>query len=144
MSPHVFTSQGTMSEQSYHSTVHSGPHLARRTHKSSAQWQVGSRGTVGGLGCSIRQAGPSGPVARHWLHGAGWGSRHALFSPIQGLVLSDTKQNWLGLGAVSNIYISNLCLAAVSMATRPPSNKAAECYYWPLPLLTLRRNLESG
>lgn len=39
----------------------------------------------------------------------------------------DTKQNWLGLGAVPSIYISNLPLAAVTMATRPPRNKAAEC-----------------
>lgn len=40
---------------------------------------------------------------------------------------ADTKQNWLGLGAVPNIYISNLPLAAVTMVTRPLSNKAAEC-----------------
>lgn len=39
----------------------------------------------------------------------------------------DTKQDWLGLGAVPSIYISNLPLAAVTMATRPPSNKAAVC-----------------
>lgn len=36
-------------------------------------------------------------------------------------------QSTLGLGTVPNIYISNLPLAAVTMATRSPSNKAVEC-----------------
>lgn len=74
----------------------------------------------GGAGLTLRTCSPAlAPWSRL--------GRQALFSPIQGLVGSDTKQNWLGLVAVSDIYISNLPLAAVSMATRPPSNQPAEC-----------------
>lgn len=55
---------------------------------------------------------------------------HSLRGPVLSTVgdgTADTKQNRPRLGAAPNIYISNLPLAAVTMATRAPSNKAAEC-----------------
>lgn len=78
-------------------------------------------------------AWPLGAAARHRPHGTGparAGVLHSLQSPVPPNVgdgTAHTKQNWLGLGAVPNIYISNLPLAAVTMATRSPSNKAAQC-----------------
>ena len=53
--------------------------------------------------------------------------RCSSFPSTVGDGMADTKQDWLGLGAVPSIYISNLPLAAVTMATGPPSNKAAVC-----------------
>lgn len=53
--------------------------------------------------------------------------QRAFSTPLPGCPSADTKQDWLGLVAAPNIYILNLPSAAVSMTTRPPSNKEAEC-----------------
>lgn len=65
---------------------------------------------------------------------AGHSEGGVLYS-LQGPVLSrvgdstaDIKQKWMGLRAVPNIYISNLSLAAVTMATGLLVTRQPECW----------------
>lgn len=108
---------------------HSGPQLICSSQDSCAQLQAARLQLTAASSKRLTLQGQqpaSGPTQRPM--------EEEVFYSLQCPVLpnvadgtADTKQNWLGLEAVPNIYISNLPLAAVTMATRSPSNKAAEC-----------------